>query len=543
MKPNRALTVLRNTAASYLKEVVEVITFMLLTPFIAHELGVDMFGLWSVVLAAIGFFALLDMGFATSVVKYVADARGRGDVDRHRMLVATFFWVYVVLGVALLVASVPVALELPGWIHIPAAHRHTARVVFLVLALRAALSLPLSLFLGVLTGHQRLGTVNGLRILGAVSYALMVFVVIGWRPSLVALAWVNLVGNLLPVLVAMILCVVRLDGVSLSPRHFSLRHLREVTTFSIYFFLIQVSMLIYLKVDALIIQAFLTLEAVALYTVGTRVAEKASSFCRQLVNALTPLLAELKGAGEEAHIRRVFLTGTKLSTALAIPLLVGLFLMLDDFFRAWMGEAFGAGALAGRILVAAMFVSVVHANAANVLSMTGHQRFLAFAFMSGQVINLVLTFSLVRPLGIAGVALATLISTLVIDVFVVQRRAGRLHQIGLVAFYRTCVWPSVVPALVMVAVVKAGEAVLPSDSLVTVAVLEGLACLVFAAAFWRIGLDAEERAYYREKVLRVARGRRADRVERGARWASAVPDEAPVLPVDSGFESSPTSRT
>ena len=114
MKRNRAIGILKNTVSNYGRQLVQICVFLLLTPFIASRLGTDAFGLWALLQATVGLFGLFDLGFGTSVVKYVADARGRQDTDRLSALTATYFWVYATLGTAVMLAAVAFVFVLPS---------------------------------------------------------------------------------------------------------------------------------------------------------------------------------------------------------------------------------------------------------------------------------------------------------------------------------------------------------------------------------------------------------------------------------------------
>ncbi|MGD9819252.1 MAG: lipopolysaccharide biosynthesis protein [Desulfomonilaceae bacterium] len=95
---NRSRYILINTLSSYGRDLVDTIAFLILIPFIIQTLGKEAFGLWSLIWSFLAIFELADFGFAASVIKYIADARGRQDTMRLKKLVSTLFWIYVVLG-------------------------------------------------------------------------------------------------------------------------------------------------------------------------------------------------------------------------------------------------------------------------------------------------------------------------------------------------------------------------------------------------------------------------------------------------------------
>lgn len=494
-KKNRALAIIRNATSNYVRQVIQIVVFILLTPFIVAKVGTEDFGLWSLIQATIGLLALMDMGFSASVVKYVADARGRGDVKRIGDLTATFFWQYTGLGLLTLLVTLSIIPVLPTIFGIPEDRAWTAQIVFLLIGLRAAQALPLGLFAGILVGYQQQLLSNITRTIGTVSYGLFAWWALVLSPSIETLAWVSLGTGLFANLLAVAFCLRAAEGMSLAPSRFRWGLLGEITTFSMWFFLIQVSLLIATRVDTIIINAVLPLTAVAVYTVAMRIAEKAATLCRQLTNALTPVVAELKGARETDNIRAVFMKGSMLAVASAVPLMIGLAWLAEDIVVTWMGEEFRDAALPCQLLLASAMVGIIHSNTENVLAMTGHQRFLALSSIGGQVLNVILTIILVQSHGLVGVAVATLVSQSLGQIFLVQRKAGSLYRLSMPVFYGRALWPSIPGAIACVTAIWLCSMVLAPDSLVSIAILIILGGLFFLPAFWWVGLGRNDRDY------------------------------------------------
>ena len=501
-----ASSVLANATTNYLRQVVNVAAFLVITPMIARRLGNDAFGLWSVLQATIGLLGLLDFGFATSVVKFVAETRGQGNPDRLKRITATLFGVYIILGLVVISVALCLTTFLSTLLHIPADKVQTAQIAFILIAFRSAQAAPMGMFFGILTGFQRQAWANITQITGTLLYSAAAAWALIVHPSIEILAVVSLVTGIITSAFAALLCAAKCPGVSIRFRYFDRRLVREISSFSASLFLVQVSGFINTRVDALVIQQFLPLAMVAYYSVASRMATEVSALCRQLTNALTPLVAELQGLGDKERIRIAFERGSKLSLAFASPLLVGLFWFSGDVLAAWMGEEYRSATLACRLLLAAMMSSVLHANAANILSMTGHQKFLSYAFIGGGLSNLAMTLALVIPLGMNGVALATLLSTLAVDIMVVQPKAGHKYGFTFFSYYHAAAWPSIVACVPMLAAFHvAGRFFLAPHSLLNIAWLELVGCVVFALSFVSLGMNRAERGYYWERVSRILR--------------------------------------
>jgi O-antigen/teichoic acid export membrane protein len=506
---NRSRYILLNTLTSYLDDVVDAITLLILTPMIILALGKESFGLWSLVWSFVGLFELADMGFGASVVKYIADAKGRNDIERQRTIVSTLFWIYVGLGAALMTSIVVSLLFFNKIFDIPASQRSAAEVVLVLLGARAALSMPLGMFRGVLIGYQKASVANGYKTLAAIFYFFVTLIMLLSSASLPALALISLAAGILPLLAMMIHSYKTLPGISVNLRFFDRTIIREVSTFSAYFTVIQVSRLIYTRVDSIIIKAFLPLQMVGVYAIAMKLSEKGAQFCFHLIKALTPVVAELHAAGEAQNIRAVWIRGTKLSVAFATPLLIGLAVLAGPLIINWTGPEFAPAIAACQWLVAASFLNVIHGNTSNVLSMGGEQRYLAFAMIASQIINILLSIVLIQPFGIAGVAAASLLASIPLQMGMIQRRASAIYSVPGWAFYRQTVLPSLFPALAMVVMFYAVQRVWTLTSMIQVAILEAAGIALFAMIFWLTGFSQSERAYFNDKVFRRLNIRRS----------------------------------
>ncbi len=500
-KKNRSRYILINTLSSYGRDIVDTITFLILIPFIIRILGSDNFGLWSLIWSFLAVFELADLGFGASVVKYVADSRGRNDMGRQRAIVCTLFWIYMALGI-IVMGGVAISLLFFNQIFdIPQDLASSAHAVLLIIGARSALYMPLGMFRGVLVGYQKMKITNIYKIFGGLAYFVSVLIVLSRIPDLRVLAVLNAVLGVLPMFAMMIHVKSTLPEIKLHPRYFDKSLIKELTSFSLYFSLIQVSGLIATRVDAVVVKLFLPLQMVAIYSIGIRLSGKAEQFCSHLTKALTPVIAELHGADEQQNIRAVWYRGSKLTIAFATPLLLGLALLAEPLIIAWTGPEFKMAVPVCQWLVAAAMIGIIHGNTTNILSMGGYQRFLSFSLLGCQLLNLALTIIFIQFYGISGVAMATFIAYLPIYIGLIQTRAGKIHSRSHWDFYKNTVFPSVIPGVFMAGVLLGIMHLRPLTTLIEVAILEILGSAVFGGTFWVIGFNREERAYFKKKIF------------------------------------------
>jgi O-antigen/teichoic acid export membrane protein len=481
---------------------VQTALFLLLTPWIIHQLGAESFAIWSLLLATAGLLSLVDLGFSSAVMKFVAEARGSGRADDARETTATMFWAFNGLAVVLLVLAALLIEPLPRWLDLPPEQWGSIRTVFLLLALRSAQALPLGIFVGILSAHRRADLSNAIRTAGVSIYAIAVAAALWISPSLEVLGWAGFltsVGTNLGLWAA----ARTVPDWSLSLRLFRWDRLWRIVTYTSSLFLTQAATLLATRVDTIILAAFAPLQTVALYSVALRVADQAGIFSRQPGAALTPLLSEWKGAGNTERLREALQRGTFLVAAGVFPFLFLGAWFAPDLLVLWVGEEFRAAGLPCRLLLIAAGLGALHQTAENYLLVAGRHRFASVIIFSGQLFNVGLSLLLVRDFGMTGVAGATLLTACVVGPILLWRAASDLQLTSFLLIYLGGLMSLAAPLMALLGIV--GLTNLIGHPVIAMAVAGLIGLPAYGLLVWR-GLSPSERDYYVRRFRRRASG-------------------------------------
>ena len=143
-----------NIATNYLRFAASMIAVFCMTPYVIGKLGLEMFGLWSLIYSVIGLFGLMDFGLATAAVKYVAEATGSKDEEGRNQTLATLLLIYLVIGLLcmalVLVLAGPISLSFKLG---PDQQQQFGPVLWL-LGLAVSLNFPASLFKASMSGEE-----------------------------------------------------------------------------------------------------------------------------------------------------------------------------------------------------------------------------------------------------------------------------------------------------------------------------------------------------------------------------------------------------
>ena len=500
--------VLRGTVSNYLGRLVVLGTGFLLTPFILSQLGQTTYGLWVLVGSLVTYGSLLDFGFSGAVIKYVAEYRARGELDRARSLVATVLCFYSALGLVFSIASVALAPVIPQIFNLPPEERETATWLVVLMGTGLGLSLPCITSGAVLRGLQRYDIVNLLIVVSTVISTIGTVALLLLGAGVLGLVALN---NL--IILAMqapsVWCVHRLaPELRFGWRGARWDQVRKVVSFSSSIFAVQLGGRLQSKTDELVIGALMPIVAVTPYALARRLSELPQLLTDQLLKVLLPLASELDAERDTRRLRLLFLAGTRLTLVLFLPMGCGLMLLAGPALAAWVGRGYEGYAPLVVILTLAALIDTSQWPAASILQGMARHHPLAFAALGSGIANLALSIALLPTFGLVGVALGTLIPTAVEAFGFILPYTLRHTKVSLRQYLGEVVMPAVMPAVPMIVLLHVMIRALEPTSLLMLALIAGTGVGIYGLGYLALGATRDEREFVRRLVTGAWRAAR-----------------------------------
>ena len=491
----------RNTLTLYLNTITSAVIALVMTPVLAHGLGRHDYGIWVVVGSLILYLELLEFGFGTATIKYVAEYEALGDRDGVRATITTSFWILAVPGLLALVAGAVMAGVFTEIFELREGVEASARLLILMLALNMAISIPGDTFGGALIGLQRYDLQNGTLIVVAVAQAIGWAVVLGAGGGLVAIGVVTVACGLLGQLWRYLLVRRLVPGAGISRRDFRRDLVRPVAGLSFWFALGEIADVVVFRIDTIVVGIVVSVPAAGIYAVGQKLALVAEKLVQPAVYTLFPHSAELSAHEDTEGLRATLIAGTRISLGIAGPLTVALATLGEPAVRAWVGPRFAAAGLVVVYLAATTAIKAVVQTGRAMTNGMGLARVPAMIIAGEAALNLVLSVVLGRSMGIHGVALGTLIAAIVTDIGLLLPYVCRRLHVSVWAFLGS-VCRAHVPGA-SAALLVAWLALRAGVSGILPVVLAGAAIAgVYVAVFFVTGLTRDERAMVLAKLGR-----------------------------------------
>lgn len=485
---------LRNFSWTYVSYAVAILAGLIVTPIVFDALGGEEgYGVWAFIGSATIFLNLLDLGVGPSVVRFVAEARGRGDDAEASALASNALVVYAGVGVVTLLSGSVLAWFVPALVGAPDDLVWASRVAALIVVLSIAARFPLGLFGSLMAGRQRFDVTAAAGLLANVLLVVLVLTVVRRWEHLVVVAAVS--AGLTVFRLAFPLAWVRseLPGLRLRRSLVTQPRLRRLARVSGHNFVVHLASKVVLSADVIVVGILLGAKAAALYGIPAKLFSLATATAAAGPTLLLPAFAELEGAEERRRQRVVLLSGLRLATALMLLIALPLALVPDLFLYAWISEDLRPSVPVLVLLACALVpYQIVHLGTQYLLA-RDRQAALARALGATSALNLALSLALAVPLGIWGVALATLVTESLAGFVLVPRLLAGSSGESWIGVLRAAVRPVLPAAAVAVLVLVLLARAVEPETLLELAAIGVVWVGLFLPAVWLWGLRHDER--------------------------------------------------
>jgi O-antigen/teichoic acid export membrane protein len=315
-----------------------------------------------------------------------------------------------------------------------------------------------------------------------------------------AALWAVAVGAWLAATLAVAALLRRLRGI---PRARPVLEARKIFSFSMVSWVSALAATGLIWSGTLILGRLTDPQSVGIFTAGTRLVSLAVFVMAPITNAFTPHMAHLAHLGRREEAARAYGTATRWILAASLPAFV-LLITFAGPLLALFGREFVVGALVTVVLSLGQIVAAAAGPCGVVLNMSGRVALSMVDNIGVLILNVVLTVTLVPPLGIVGAALAWSISLVVVNV----TKVLQVHRVLGIVAKGARIGPLLLASLPAAAF---GLLIRGAVEDPGVALVIGVPLVLSAQALLlvRFGIAAEDRAALRATVRRMGHLRRS----------------------------------
>lgn len=436
----RVWHIARSVLSNWFATIATLAVGFFLAPFVVHRLGNLAYGVWILAISSVNYLNLLDLGMRSSVLRFVSKGYTTRDHEGASDALSAALWVRLQISALVLVLCGGLAAVFPLIFRVPPALVVEAREAILVIGVATAVTMSIGVLGGVLSALNRYDLQSyatlvqlSIRVIGVVAVLLE-------GRGIVAIAFCELlasaVGNLMLVYIARRIY----PELKIRLKKPEWDVLRKIWSYSVYSFLLIVSVQLVYQTDNLVVGAFVSASAVTFYSIGNSLCRYTQQIVSAMTMTFTPAASTYEAAGDTLSLRNLYYNGTRATMALSLPILITLITRGRSFIGVWMGPQYSqtSGTVVA-ILATGLVFSLQNSTAASIAYGVEKHKTVAKWAVSEAITNLTLSIALARWIGIYGVAIGTLVPSLIVHLVLWPRYISRLVDVRHFEVFRN-VW-------------------------------------------------------------------------------------------------------
>jgi O-antigen/teichoic acid export membrane protein len=207
-------------------------------------------------------------------------------------------------------------------------------------------------------------------------------------------------------------------------------------TFGVITFWIGIAQKLRFEADTLVIGAFLSVEAIAVFAIASKLVSYATDLVQNVAQVFTPVFSYLDATGDRREMRRALVLGNRYSSFIAFSMAAVLLVMGRTIIHAWVGAEYVSSYAILVTLTIPTALYLAQAASTKVLYGMARHHALAWVLLAEGLANVALSILLLRRYGILGVAVGTAIPLLVTSVVFLPVHVCRLVDLRLSEYVR-----------------------------------------------------------------------------------------------------------
>ena len=410
---------------SYLYIVLNSLIGIFFTPYLLSKLGNAEYGLYQLVQSISSYLVIANCGTGTAMTKFVSQFRTQEDKKReknyvfHNMVVATLSMILIgMIGFSMLLSLSSI---FPNFTN---DELLKAKVLFAILVLNIMLSTYTNTFAGYAIAHEQYVFTNGWGTARIVLRVLAIVVLLNLGCDSIAIVAVDFAINILYFLTLIYLCVIKL-GMKVKFYYWDSQLLRSTFAFSFAILIQAIVNQVNQNVDKMLLGMLCTTYEVTLYSLAMNVFIIFSQLPTALGSVFLPKITSMiySHCSNDDLVELSARVG-RIQFMIVGAVLAGFMLFGKNFMTCWVGSQIGDDVnttwLIALIIMIPSTVTASNGVCSSILDAKEKRIIGSSVLLIVAILNIILTFFLIKKMGIIGAPVATAIATVIGSIFLLN---------------------------------------------------------------------------------------------------------------------------
>jgi O-antigen/teichoic acid export membrane protein len=411
---NIATTFTRNAAISIGRLLIATLVALVLPSYLTHQLPLETYGAWVLILQMGAYVAYLDFGVQNGVSKFVAEYEARNDYAGASQRASAGLVIMLWMSIAGALLTLVLTWRVPYLFHeMPASLYHDARTGLLFVGISLSFGLFCSVYASVFLGLQRYAVPMVILIINRGLFTGVICLAAFFHKSLALMGGLAAIVNVFTGLLQIVAWHKMASHIRMSLRNIDYNVLKKMLAYCSVLAIWTAGMLCVSGLDVAIVARY-DFKHTGFYSIATLPTNFMVAILGAALGPFLPTTSALSVHRSPQEMGNILSLTTRYSTLLlllcGLPLLVGAYPIL----HLWVGQTYAIHtATYLRILVLANIIRSICVPYATMLVATDSQKVAVAGVVAEGIVNVASSIYLAHRIGAVGVAFGTFLGSLV----------------------------------------------------------------------------------------------------------------------------------
>lgn len=478
----------------YLTIFINIVTGLLYTPWMIHQIGVSDYGLYILISSFISYF-LLDFGLGTAVSRYVSKYREEGKFEEIGRVLSIIIKVFTIIDFvifALLFVCFFYISEI--FTGLTPDEIEKFKVIYCIAGFFSLLTFPFSYLNGILIAFEKFVTLKGCDLVHRILVVTLVVLCLikGW--GLYALVVVNS-GITFLIVLYKIAYIAKTKHISIDLKYFDKGLLIQLLKFSSWVFVIGVSSRLMYNIIPTILGRYCNSTEVAKFSIAMMIEGYVYTFASALNGLFLPRVMRIAVNGNNgSELTKLMIKVGRLQLLVVGAIITGFVVIGKNFVSLWLGKDFEMSYWVTLCLITPGIISLIEEIGNTALIAANELKYRAFLFIGASIISIVGGYFLTPSLGAIGAGISVSISLVFCHIIGMNILYKKKLDIDIMMFFKESIFrfiPVMIVIFVVMFIVKHFITFTGWIGFIVEATFFGL---IFVLSLWLLYMNEEEKA-------------------------------------------------
>lgn len=423
---------------TYIQLALSTIISLVYTPAMLRLLGQTEYGLYNIAATVVSYVNLLNMGFASSYIRFYSRSKACNDYEEVKKTNGLFMIVFAVIGVLALIAGLIIASSAKIIFSngLSSSEYDIIRKIIIILSISTAYNLGTSLFSSIITAQEEFVFLKTVNLIKTVLSPTLIWILLLNGYKSIMMATVTSLLIIISDTIYVIFCFAKLD-VKFSFKNLNKGAIFEVSTFSGFIAVNSIVDQINWSVDKILLGRFWGARYTAVYSVAAQINSIYMQLSTGVSNVFIPRINRLVAEEKtDKEITDLFIKIGRLQTMVLLPVILGFIFLGKQFISIWAPREYSDAYIIALLLMGPTTIPYIQNAGVSIQTAKNKHQFRALIYTIMAIINLAISILLCRQFGGIGCAVGTAVSIIAANIVIMNIYYHRKLKLNMIRFWK-----------------------------------------------------------------------------------------------------------